>query len=115
MKDSRQIALTAYKALDEKKAEQIKIIDIRHISVLADYFVIANGSNAPHMDALVDNVSEELAKLKVSGRIEGVKNSGWVLLDYDDVIIHIFSREDRDFYDLERIWRDGILVDPVTE
>lgn len=115
MKDSKQIALAAYKALDDKKAEHIKILDIRHISVLADYFVIANGSNAPHMDALVDNVAEELAKEKISGRVEGVKNSGWVLMDYDDVIIHIFSREDRAFYDLERIWRDGILVDPVTE
>lgn len=112
MDKAKLIVSTAYHALEDKKAEDIKIIDISKLSVIADYFIIANGSNTPHVEALVDNVSDELAKQKFHAtRVEGVKSSGWILMDYNDVIIHVFSKEDRLFYDLERIWRDGTVVD----
>ena len=78
------------------------------ISVLADYFIIANGTNSSQVQALVDNVEEELHKAGYSlKQREGHSNGNWVLLDFGDVIVHIFDRENRLFYDLERIWRDG--------
>lgn len=108
MTESRILAKTACSALSEKKAEDIRIIDISEISVLADYFIIANGTNPNQIQAMVDAVEEAMAKAGQSARqIEGNRQSSWVLMDYGDIIVHIFSREDRLFYDLERIWRDG--------
>lgn len=112
MERSKLIVKKAYDALNDKKGEDIKIIEIGKLSTVADYFIIANGSNAPHVESLVDNVEEELLKEKIHAeRIEGVKSSGWILMDYNDVVVHVFSKEDRLFYDLERIWRDGKEVD----
>ncbi len=111
--DAKRMAKLTYKALDDKKAEDIKIIEIGTISVIADYFIIANGNSASQVDAMVDAVQEELAKAGYEPkRVEGVRSSGWILLDYNDVVVHIFSKEDRLFYDLERIWRDGKDVQP---
>lgn len=108
MERSKMIVKKAYAALSDKKGEDIKVIEIGKLSTVADYFIIANGSNAPHVESLVDNVEEELLKEKIHAeRIEGVKSSGWILMDYNDVVVHVFSKEDRLFYDLERIWRDG--------
>jgi len=99
---------TIYKALDDKKAEDIQIIDIREVSCMADYFVIANGTNVNQVHALCDNVSEELAKLKaLTKQTEGYTAGNWILMDYGDIIVHIFDKESRSFYDLERIWKDG--------
>lgn len=99
-------------ALDDKKAEDIKIIDISEISILADYFVITNGSNKSQIQALADNVEEKLADAGVHPKhIEGYNNANWILFDYSDVLVHIFDKENRDFYDLERIWRDGKAVE----
>ncbi len=115
MERAKLIVKKAYDALNDKKGEDIKIIEIGKLSTVADYFIIANGSNAPHVESLVDNVEEELLKEKIHAeRIEGVKSSGWILMDYNDVVIHVFSKEDRLFYDLERIWRDGKIVDVET-
>ena len=115
MERSKLIVKKAYEALNDKKGEDIKIIEIGKLSTVADYFIIANGSNAPHVESLVDNVEEELLKEKIHAeRIEGVKSSGWILMDYNDVVVHVFSKEDRLFYDLERIWRDGKEVDIET-
>lgn len=115
MERSKLIVKKAYEALNDKKGEDIKIIEIGKLSTVADYFIIANGSNAPHVESLVDNVEEELLKEKIHAeRIEGVKSSGWILMDYNDVVVHVFSKEDRLFYDLERIWRDGKEVDVDT-
>ena len=108
MNDIKEMVKLVYKALDEKKAEDIRIIEIGDVSSIADYFVIANGTNPNQVGALVDSVEQELAKAGVRPkRIEGLGNSSWVLMDYSDIIIHVFSKEDRAFYDLERIWRDG--------
>ena len=108
MEQAKKMVKTAYQALDEKKGEDIKIINLEGISVLADYFIIANGTNSSQVQALVDNVEEELHKAGYSlKQREGYSNDNWVLLDFGDVIVHIFDRENRLFYDLERIWRDG--------
>lgn len=110
---AKEIVRIAYRALEDKKAEDIKIIDIADVSVIADYFVIANGTNSSQVEAMVDQVTDELAKQKIHPeRVEGIRSSGWILMDFNDVVIHIFSREDRLFYDLERIWRDGKNVEP---
>ena len=102
----------AYDALDEKKAEDISIIDISGVTVIADYFLIASGANPNQVQALVDNVQEKLYKSGYECKqVEGYQGATWILLDYLDIVIHVFSREDRRFYDLERIWRDGRQMD----
>ena len=105
---AKEMAKIAYHALDEKKGEDIRIIDIAGISVLADYFIIANGSSESQVQAMVDNVEEEMHKAGYSlKQREGYGRGNWVLLDFGDVIVHVFDKENRLFYDLERIWRDG--------
>lgn len=99
----------AVNALEDKKAEDIRIIDISKISTIADYFIIADGSNKSQIQAMADNVSEILGRAGINLRqMEGYQNANWILMDFQDVIIHIFDRENRLFYDLERIWRDGV-------
>lgn len=109
MKNSaKEMVQLAFKALEDKKSEDIRVIEIGNITVIADYFIIANGNSSTQVDAMVDAVQEELGKNGYEPkRIEGVRASGWILMDYGDVVVHIFSKEDRLFYDLERIWRDG--------
>ncbi|MCI8637940.1 MAG: ribosome silencing factor [Coprococcus sp.] len=108
MEQSRKMAKIAYAALEEKKGEDIRVIDISGISVLADYFIIANGSNENQIRALVDSVEEALAKEGYEIRQkEGYGLGNWVLLDFGDIIVHVFDKENRLFYDLERIWSDG--------
>lgn len=113
MATSRELAKLACHALSEKKAEDVRVIDISRISVLADYFIIANGTNPNQIQAMVDAVDEELHKAGCDARqIEGNQHSSWVLMDFGDIIVHVFSKEDRLFYDLERIWRDGKIMEP---
>lgn len=108
---SKEMAKTAYQTLSDKKAEDIQIIDISGISVLADYFVIANGTNQNQIEAMRDAVDEALYKAGVPVKqIEGNRSSSWLLMDYGDIIVHVFSKEDRLFYDLERIWGDGKFI-----
>ncbi len=114
MKDtSREMAKTACAALTEKKAEDVKVIDIRKISTIADYFVIASAANVNQLQAMIDSVEEAMHRIGYAlDKLEGNRQSSWILMDYKDLIVHIFSREDRLFYDLERIWQDGTLLDP---
>ncbi|MBR5931485.1 MAG: ribosome silencing factor [Lachnospiraceae bacterium] len=108
----KEIAKNAFLYLDEKKAIDIKIIDISKISVIADYFIICGGSNSRQVKAIAENVEEKLGKAGVIPKsTEGYQNANWILLDYQDVIIHIFNQEQRLFYDLERIWSDGNFVE----
>lgn len=108
----RKMAQITIEALEDKKAEDIKVIDISQVSVLADYFIIANGSNRSQIQALSDAVEEKLGRAGYPIRqIEGYDNANWVLLDFGDIIVHIFDRENRLFYDLERIWCDGKSID----
>lgn len=115
IEESKKMASIACKALDDKKGEDIRVIDISEVSVLADYFIIANGNSDSQVRALVDNVEEELAKAGFEVRQrEGYGLGNWVLLDFGDIIVHVFDKENRLFYDLERIWKDGKTV-PVEE
>lgn len=106
--ESRELAKIAYNALDEKKGINISIIDISEISTLADYFIIAGGNNENQVKALSNSVEEEMYKVDCKPKhIEGFDNANWILMDFSDIIVHVFNEEDRLFYDLERIWRDG--------
>lgn len=109
---SKELAQIACEALEEKKANDLKIIDISEISVLADYFIIASGSNRNQVQAMVDSVQEDLFKKAgaEAKQIEGYQTGNWILLDYSDIIVHVFDEENRLFYDLERIWRDGKVI-----
>lgn len=108
----KMMAQIACKAIDDKKGQDIKVIDIHNVSVIADYFVIASGTNSNQVQAIVDNVEEQLGRAGFEAKqIEGNRNSSWVLMDYGDVIVHVFDEENRLFYDLERIWRDGKVLE----
>lgn len=109
---SKEMVRLAIKALEDKKAEDISVIDISEVSVLADYFIIASGTNRSQIQALTDNVEEQLGRNgSAVKQIEGYDAANWVLMDFGDIIVHVFDRENRLFYDLERIWRDGKQVD----
>ena len=98
----------AIAAMEEKKAEDIKVIDIREVSTIADYFLIASGNNRSQIQTLCDAVEEKLGRAGYFKRqSEGYDTANWILMDYNDIIVHIFDKENRLFYDLERIWRDG--------
>lgn len=112
MEQAKDMVKLAIKALEDKKGEDIRIIDIHEVSVLADYFIIASGSNANQVQAMTDNVEEVLGKAGYEPKqIEGYRSANWILMDYGDIIVHAFCREDRLFYDLERIWRDGKILE----
>ncbi len=106
-----EVVKRAVQALEDKKAEDIKVIDIREVSSIADYFIIANGSNTNQLAAMQDAVDEAMYKAGIQAKqVEGNNNSTWILIDYNDIIVHLFSKEDRLFYDLERIWKDGKVI-----
>ena len=108
---AKEMAKLAWKALDDKKGNEIRVIDIEKVSSIADYFIIANGDNRNQVQAMSDNVEETLGRAGYEPKqIEGYQNANWILLDYGDIVVHIFSADDRRFFDLERIWRDGITV-----
>ena len=108
----KMMAQIACKAIDDKKGQDIKVIDIHTVSVIADYFVIASGANSNQVQAIVDNVEEQLGRAGFEAKqIEGNRNSSWILMDYGDVIVHVFDEENRLFSDLERIWRDGKVLE----
>ncbi|MGN0346317.1 MAG: ribosome silencing factor [Lachnospiraceae bacterium] len=106
--EPKQIVKIAIEAMEGKKTEDIRIIDIADISTIADYFVIASGDNIRQVKAIANEVEEQLGKNGVCAKqIEGTQSANWILMDYSDVIIHIFDKENRIFYNLERIWKDG--------
>jgi ribosome-associated protein len=108
---SREMASLAYHALEEKKAENITMIDIEQVSTLADYFIIASGKNRNQVQAMADEVDEVLGRAGYEIKHkEGYQTANWILLDYGDLVIHIFDTQNRLFYDLDRIWRDGKAV-----
>ena len=107
-KHSKETAKLAVHALEEKKAKDIRIIDISDLTVLAEYFIIASGNNRNQVQAMADEVEDALYKAGMEPKqVEGYQTANWILLDYQDIIIHIFDEENRLFYDLERIWRAG--------
>ena len=109
---SYEQAVLAAKVISGKKGEDIQVIEISDVSVLADYMVIATGTSSTHVKALADEVEYQLDKAGISvSHIEGYRSNTWILLDYIDVIVNVFSDEAREFYDLDRLWQDGKAVD----
>ena len=110
--EAKKIIETGVKALSDKKAEDIRVIDISQISVIADALVIATGNNPKQIQAMSDETDDKLSKAGYDRYcIEGYDNANWVLIGYDDVIFHLFDKENRSFYDLERLYRDGKIVE----
>ena len=96
--------------LEGKKARDVSVIDISKITIIADYFIICSGSSTTHIKALADEVEAKMGELGERFlRKEGYNSARWILMDYGDVVVHIFHEEDRSFYNLERLWSDGIL------
>ena len=106
--DQKQIAIAAAKALDAKRAKDIVVLKVDEMTVITDYMVIATGTSAPQVKALCEQVEDELAKADVfARRREGVNDGHWCVLDYGDVMVHVFHEQDREYYQLERLWADG--------
>ena len=98
--------------LEDKKARDVVAIDVDNVTVIADSFVICNGTSTPHIKALADEVERVLEKENGirPNHTEGYNSARWILLDYGDVVVHVFHEEDRKFYDIERLWTDGIVT-----
>ena len=113
MKSAKELALLAARALADKKAKEIQALEIGDLTTLAEYFVIATGSSNTQINALVDNVEKVLHEEAGEEALhrEGYRGGTWVLLDYGCIAIHVFSSEAREFYGLERLWRDGKPLD----
>ena len=109
--NSFEAAKAAFKAIDEKQGIDITVINISEVSVIADYFIIASASNSNQLKAMADEVEQQLYKtgwkLKYS---EGFQSKTWILLDFGDIVVHLFSKEEREFYNIERIWADAKVV-----
>lgn len=109
--ESLQLTKEIIKVLDEKKGEDIKVIKISELTVIADYFIIVNGTSNTHVRSLAEDVEEKISELGIKPRnIEG-RSTGWILLDYSDVVVHIFTPQDREYYNLERLWSDASFID----
>ena len=113
MKSAKELALLAARALADKKAKEIQALEIGDLTTLAEYFVIATGSSNTQINALVDNVEKVLHEEAGEEALhrEGYRGGTWVLLDYGCIAVHVFSSEAREFYGLERLWRDGKPLD----
>ncbi|MGH9949374.1 MAG: ribosome silencing factor [Pyrinomonadaceae bacterium] len=107
----------AIKCADDKKAGRMTVLDLRPIASFTEFFVIADGANQRQVQAIADEISEQLKKQmkRRAVRIEGYNAAEWVLLDYGDFVVHLFNKEARDFYDLERLWRDAGKVELPDE
>lgn len=104
----KEIALDIAGLIDDKKGHDIQILDVRHLSSIADYFVIATGTSNTHVNAIADGVVEELRERGVEmSHKEGKRGGNWILIDYLDIIVHVFTKAEREFYDIERIWSDA--------
>lgn len=109
--------LEAVRAAEEKQARNIRVLDLREVTSFADYFVIASGANSRQIQAVADEIHQRLKKLgEMPNSMEGYDNADWILMDYGDYLIHIFSEKARLYYDLERLWRDAKTVEftPAT-
>ncbi len=107
----KRIALLARDAAEDKKAEEVVVIDVAKQTSLANYFIITHGNSDPHVRAIATHITDVLESKKIRRlRVEGMDNGQWVLLDFGSVIVHIFLREIREFYSLERLWGDAPRV-----
>ena len=110
--EAKQLAAAIAASLDKHKAEDLRVIGIGELSVIADYFVIATGTSSTQVKMLTDEIDYQLGQMGIEPhKIEGYRSENWIVLDYTDVIVHIFHTETREFYGLERLWADGEQVD----
>ncbi|MGG1658795.1 ribosome silencing factor [Brevibacillus sp. NRS-1366] len=108
VKTVEDLARLVVKAAEDKKAENLRALDIKKLSVIADYFMICHGNNERQVQAIVREIRDQVHKNGFTVRgIEGAEEGRWVLVDLGDVVIHVFHREDREFYNLERLWKDA--------
>jgi len=108
----KEMVKFVHKLLDSKKAERITVLDIGGLTTLGDYFIIASGKSSTQVKALAGEIEDKLSEQGIEPkRVEGESSAMWILMDYYDVIIHIFYDETRDFYGLERLWADAVEVD----
>ncbi|MEE9188591.1 MAG: ribosome silencing factor [Anaerolineales bacterium] len=106
-----EIARTIVNSLENKKGEDIILIDLQDIAIFADYFVICSGSSDRMIQALVDSAIDQVKKeFRINARVEGQSEDGWMLVDYGDIILHIFSPQRRDYYRLEELWSEGKVL-----
>ena len=106
--EPKDLALQCAKILSDKLAQNLSVLYVREVTTLADYFVIATGGNATHVKALADEVEFKLKQDDISpDHFEGHGSNSWIVMDYGTVVVHVFSEEAREFYDLERLWKDG--------
>lgn len=112
---SEELLELVVKAVDDKRAEDILVLDVKEISILSDYFVICHGNSEKQVGAITDEVVEKAHKAGIDvGKVEGKDTGRWVLIDLGDVIVHVFHGEERGFYNLEKLWADAPLV-PIAE
>ena len=111
MTDREELEI-AVKALDSRKAKNITALKVEDLTILANYFIIASATSTTQVKALADEVEYQLGEMGVKPKsIEGYQSQTWIVLEYYDIIVHVFLEETRDFYQLERLWADGIPVD----
>ena len=114
--DYSKEALNIAKQLFMKKAEDVRLLRVEHLTIVADYFLLASGRSDVHVKSLSDEAEELMEKAgKQRLRIEGYRQGRWIVLDYGDIIIHIFHKSEREFYDLERLWLDGDNCVEITD
>ncbi|MBN6186234.1 ribosome silencing factor [Aneurinibacillus sp. BA2021] len=106
-----EIAQLAARAAEDKKGHDVVILDLKGLSIIADYFVVCHGNSETQVQAIVDNIKDSLEKERVTVRgREGYDEARWVLVDVGDVVIHVFHRDEREFYNIERLWKDASVV-----
>ncbi|MEG6614861.1 ribosome silencing factor [Peptococcaceae bacterium 1198_IL3148] len=112
----QQMADLAYNAAGEKKAKDITVLDLSKISAMCDYFVICSGGSGPQVKAIAENIEEKLSEQGIEPlRREGLREGSWILLDYGDIVVHVFKEEEREFYKLEKLWGDAPVVEVSSE
>ncbi len=108
----QEIITAIVRALDSKRAEDIQVLEIKDLTIIADYFIIANGTSSTQTKSLADEVEYKLKEQGiVPERTEGYQGANWIILDYADIVVHVFYKETRNFYNLERLWKDAVSHD----
>ncbi|MGH9341709.1 MAG: ribosome silencing factor [Acidobacteriota bacterium] len=112
--NTKEVIKRVYQAIDDKKGEEVMILDVSAISSFTDFFVICHGNNERQNQAICDEIREKLKKeMKINpAHIEGYQQADWILMDYLDFVVHIFSQQARQFYKLEKLWSDGVEIEP---
>lgn len=105
--DSKDLANKMTELIFSKKGLDVKIMDLRNLTTIADYFVICSADSDTHVKAIADEIDKKLSTQGIKGHIEGMKSLNWVLMDYFDVVVHIFKHESRRYYNLEKLWGDA--------